>query len=351
MGSMTETVLSERRGQVGVVTLNRPRALNAINEAMIVGITDALQGYAQDGAITCVVLRSAHERAFCAGADIRAVRDRRGDDAFMDRIYRIEYELDYLIHAFPKPLVVLINGITMGGGCGLALHARYRIASPDLVLAMPETGIGFFPDVGGSVFLSRLPDGIGAFMGVTGARIGAGDALALEMVDAVAPRDAHDEIIAGLAAGEPADQVVGNLPPQLDPSSTLPSREAIAAHFQGESALAIVERLQAAGDQWAADAARLLRQRCPFSLEVTTRLIEKGRGLSLREALAADFRLAQRFMRREDYFEGVRAVLIDRDNRPSWRPGRLEEVDIDEVGACFAPLPGQELWPEEASTT
>jgi enoyl-CoA hydratase len=340
---VTDTILAEQRGQAGIITLNRGRALNALDEAMLVAMTLHLRAWEDDPGIGCVVLRSAEPRAFCAGGDIKAVRDRRGDAAFMDRIYRIEYELDALIHHYAKPVVALINGITMGGGCGIALHAAYRIATPDLVLAMPETGIGFFPDVGGSVFLGRLPVGVGTYLGMTGARIAVGDALALGLVDAVVLVDQQASLLDRLAAGESPGQLVASLGDDAELVRSLGDIERIGQFFSSDSALAILRALEAASDPWARETARQLRRRCPFSLEITSRLVRRGAQWTLREALATDFRIAQRFMRRNDYFEGVRAVLIDRD-QPAWQPRRLEDVDIAEVEACFLPLAQAELW-------
>ncbi|MGN6489583.1 MAG: enoyl-CoA hydratase/isomerase family protein [Devosia sp.] len=344
-------VLAEVRGAVGIATLNRPAALNALNEEMLLGLTAALRGFAADDRVQAVVLRSASPRAFCAGGDIRAVRERRGDAAFMDHIYRIEYELDYLIHAFDKPVVALVNGILMGGGCGISLHARTKVATPDLVFAMPETGIGFFPDVGGSVFLSRLPDGIGPYLGMTGARLGAAEALELGLVDAVVEPAALDTLVERLAAGTPVEAALATLARAALPDSRLAEVARRARHFARGSARAIVQALEADGSDEARETAAVLRARAPFSLELTARLIAGARSWQLRDALAMDFRIAQRFMQRGDYFEGVRAVLIDRDGQPAWQPERLEEVDPVEVDACIAPLDGPELWPLSATFT
>lgn len=342
---MTEFVRFERRGRVGIVTLNRGPALNALNEEMLTAIAGALDRWRDDPHLAAIVLRSAEPRAFCAGGDVRAVHARRGDDAFMERIYAIEYALDLTIHTFPKPVVALVNGITMGGGCGISLHAAHRVATPDLTLAMPETAIGFFPDAGGSFFLGRLPDGIGTYLGLTGFRIGAGDALELGLVDAVVEPDRHGAIVDRLAAGDPPDIAIAAVPKVSGPPRRLERNHSIADCFQQGSALGIRERLEARDDDWAVETARQLRRRAPFSLEVTARLVERAKGLDLRAALAMEFRLARRFMRRDDYFEGVRAVLIDKDHRPAWNPDRLEDVDIAAVEGCFAPLPSRELWP------
>jgi len=338
-------VLTEIRGSVGIATLNRPQALNALNEEMLLGLTDALQTFARDERVKAAALRSASPRAFCSGGDIRAVRDRRGDDPFMDRIYRIEYELDYLIHGFPKPVVALVNGILMGGGCGISLHARHRVATPDLVLAMPETGIGFFPDIGGSIFLSRLPDGIGTYLGMTGERLAAAEAMALGLIDAVADTGEHEVLLERLAEGMPADAAVAALAPAPLPASDLSALRERSRHFAARSALDIVRTLEADEDATSHATAAALRSRAPFSLEVTARLIADARYWQLRDALAIDFRVAQRFMKRGDYFEGVRAVLVDRDGHPAWDPSRLEDVDPAEVEACFTPLDAPELWP------
>jgi len=337
----------DRRGPLGIAILDRPKALNAINGDMIKALLEQMRAWQTDPDIRNIVLRSSSDRAFCAGGDIKAVHEARGDAAFMDYIYRIEYELDYLIHSSAKPVVALINGITMGGGCGLSLHAAHKVASEDLDLAMPETGIGFFPDVGASVFLGRLESGIGNYLGLTGARIGAGDALNLGLIDAVVPRARHDQLVDDIASGVPVETAIAahQVEDHRALRRVLPMKDLPLDVLSRSNALSIVTDLEARDDALSRMIAALLRQRCPFSLAITARLIATDTPRSVRDALATDFRVALRFMHRGDYFEGVRAVLIDRDNAPKWHPDRLEAVDRDEVDSYFEGLESAELWP------
>jgi enoyl-CoA hydratase len=213
---------------------------------------------------------------------------------------------------------------------------------------MPETGIGFFPDIGGSVFLGRLPPGIGTYLGITGARLDAGEALHLGLIDKVVDPDQFDILIEVLASGVSAEEAVAVAQSAPLPAPDISALLTVSRAFDQPSALGIVQALEREQTEAASRIAASLRRRCPFSLEITARLIAVGGRYSLRDALAIDFRIAQRFMERDDYFEGVRAVLVDRDNAPAWVPARLEDVNLKEVEACFAPLAGRELWPLSA---
>jgi enoyl-CoA hydratase len=335
----------ERVGAIGLVTLDRPQALNALDLPMLQSLSAALTAWRAEPDLGAVVLRG-KGRAFCAGGDVKAVAARRGDAAFMDEVYRVEYEVDHLLHGFPRPVVALMHGITMGGGCGLALNASHPIAADDLVLAMPETGIGLFPDVGGSRFLSRCPDNVGLYMALTGASIGAADAIDFGLARAAISRDRYDDLVDRLATGIQPDAAIAEIAQDIRDADRIHNRDLIAGHFFGVSAVALVGTLEQQSQDWARETALLLRQRCPFSLEVTLRAYSPARGRNLADVLATDFRIVQRLMLRDDYFEGVCSRLIER-REALWSPSALESVDQAAVAACFAPLEGRELWETE----
>jgi enoyl-CoA hydratase len=338
------TVIPERRGAAALLTLNRPHALNALDLPMLLAMRRALQEWRTDRTVKALVLRGLG-KAFCAGGDVKAVAERKNETTFLDEVYRVEYEVDHLLHQFGRPVIPLIHGVTMGGGCGISLHASHPVAAEDLILAMPETAIGFFPDIAGSLFLSRCPDNVGLFMAMTGARIGAADALEFGLVKAIVPRDRHETLIELVADGADLDKVLKKLSvPPVAGSNRLDHRVEISNLFYGKSANAIFKRLESDNSLWAKNTLVNLRQQCPFSLEVTARVFDRISGLNLAEVLARDFRIAQRLTMRSDYTEGVRARLVDRDQKPIWRPLTLENVDLDEVEACFRPLDAAELW-------
>jgi enoyl-CoA hydratase len=341
---MLNTPISmERRGSAALLTLNRPKALNALDLSMLTTMRSVLREWQADRSITALILRG-EGKAFCAGGDVKAVAAQRGDPVFLDEVYRVEYEVDLLLHRFGRPVIALTHGVTMGGGCGISLHASHPVAAEDLILAMPETAIGFFPDVAGSLFLSRCPGNIGLFMALTGARIGAADALAFGLVKAIVKRERHEALVTEIAAGEDIEESINKLaiqpPPELN---RLDHRNAIQEIFQGESAYSIVKRLENDSSTWAQGTLLNLRSQCPFSLEITTRAFSRARGRDLAEVLASDFRVAQRLTMRNDYKEGVRARLVDRDQKPQWDPKDLESVDLAEIDACFSPLATAEL--------
>jgi enoyl-CoA hydratase len=344
------TILFDRKGVAGVVTLNRPKALNALDILMLTEMRETLRRWHADPSVRAVILQGVG-RAFCAGGDVKAVVARRGDAAFMDEVYRVEYEVDHLLHTFGRPVVPLLRGIVMGGGCGISMHASHRVVAEDLVLAMPETDIGFFPDVAGTRFLARCPDNIGLYMALTGARISAADAMDFGLAEAFVPADRHPALLERIAGEALADEAIAAVAvPTAKDLPRLEHRAEIAELFSGDSALAIVQRLERSSAEWARKIAEDLRRRCPFTLELTTLAVRRAAGHSVKDILARDFRISQHLMLKNDYFEGVRARLIDRDNNPAWMPARLEDVDRGEVEACFGPWSGREMW-DPASTS
>ena len=337
----------ERRGALGIVTLDRPRALNALSLGMIGALHAQLDAWAADAAVTRVAIRGAGGRAFCAGGDIRHIyacgKAGRFDDVFA--FWQAEYRLVARMQRFEKPIVALIEGVVMGGGAGISLHGPHRVASEGYVFAMPEVGIGLFPDVGMTYALPRLPGRIGTYLALTGARVGPGDALAIGLATAYAPAEDFDAILDRLAEGGPIAAALDTGASRPPTGPLVAERGLIDDVCSGDDVAAILGRLDvaaSAGSTFAAETAALMRTRCPTSLCIAREQMARGPDLDFAEAVLTEYRLVTRLMHGHDFFEGVRAVLIDKDGRPDWRPATLEAVDRDAVRAAFGPAEGPE---------
>lgn len=334
-------ILFEIRGVVGIITLNRPKALNALTLSMVTALKTKLEEWAEDAAVGVVLVKGAG-RAFCAGADIRAVRQSGLDKtSYALDFFRAEYALNAYIKRYPKPYVALIHGICMGGGLGLSVHGQYRVAGSSAIFAMPETGIGFFPDIGASYFLSRLQGQVGLYLGLTGARVKAADAFYLKLATHWVPSEYWEAFIDALASGdEPAD-VLTEMARDLLPSAPISDRrEEIDEIFKSSSVgdiLAMLDR-DIIDDEWSSETAALIRSRSPTSLNLTYNEIRSGKTLRFEECMRMEFRIASRILAGKDFYEGVRAVIVDKDNAPKWSPATLGEVNDDEIHAYFAPL-------------
>lgn len=336
----------EVRGEAGLVTLRRPKALNALTLPMVEAMHAQLRDWAADARITRVVVRGSGGRAFCAGGDIRQIHalGQAGRHADVMAFWRGEYWLDAFVKTYPKPYIALIEGIVMGGGVGLSLHGDVRVAAESYSFAMPETGIGFFPDVGASYALPRLPGCTGRYLALTGSRIGAGDALAVGLATHAARAADFETIIDRLAEGAGIAAALGGLEtPMPETGPLVAERALIDACFSADSVAEVLARLDAAardGSSFARATAATLRTRSPTSLTIAQAQMNRGGGLSFAQALLAEYRLCERVMRGHDFYEGVRAVIVDKDNRPAWRPATLEEVDGAAIAAAFAPPGG-----------
>jgi len=355
---MTEAVLFETRGPIGLITLNRPKALNALNLAMMDALSARLVAWAADPAVAAVVVRGAGDRAFCAGGDLRAVYD-AGERAARFAVeeperdfFRKEYLFNWRVHHFPKPYVALIDGITMGGGVGASVHGSHRVAGDRLTVAMPETAIGFFPDVGGSWFLNRCPGATGVYAALTGARLGPADALYLGIATHHAPGARYDALVDALAGADFAgnahaavDRVLRDF--ETDPGpADLPARQAaIDAAFGRDGVEAILAALQADGSAWARETADVLAEKSPSSLKVALEQLRRGRTLSYDDCVTMEYRLSQAFLRSHDLFEGIRAVVVDKDRNAAWNPPDLAGVDAETVAAYFGPGEAPDLVP------
>ena len=332
-------ILTEVADGVAVLTLNRPRALNAINLEMLHAMGDHVTAWRDDANVRAVVVRGAGDRAFSAGGDVRAVVEKRGDDVFMHEVYRAEYVYDRMIHHYPKPYIPFMDGIVMGGGAGVSVHAPgRRIVTERTTFAMPETALGLFPDMGASHFLAGAPGSLGMYLSLTGVRIGAADTIYASFADHHMPSGALDDLIAYLRTGEDADAAIARLSTDPGPPTLADVSDAIERCFSADSLQGIITALEAEEGEWAAKTLELVRAMCPFSQAVTFKDVRMGAGRSIEECLSTAFRIALRFMDRDDYFEGARAILIDKDNAPCWNPDTIEKVDPAEVEACFAPL-------------
>ncbi|AWN53977.1 enoyl-CoA hydratase/isomerase family protein [Methylobacterium sp. 17Sr1-1] len=335
-------VLCERRGAAGLITLNRPKALNALTLEMVRAMRAALDAWAADPAVTRVVVQGAGERAFCAGGDIRRIHEEGSAGKFEEAqtFFREEYELNALIQRYPKPYVALIDGIVMGGGVGVSVHGSHRVAAERTAFAMPETGIGFFPDVGATYALPRLPGFVGTYLALTGERIGQGDVLAFGLGTHAAPAARFDAIRDALSEGGPVEAAIGHHDAPA-PGPLHAERALIESCFSADSVPEVLARLDAAGSDFAQKSAATIRTRSPTSLVLALAQMRRGASLSFPEAMRLEYRILCRILRGHDFYEGVRSVLIDRDGKPDWRPATLEAVQASDIEAHFAPMPGE----------
>jgi enoyl-CoA hydratase len=358
--SDSDDILFGRDGGVGTVTLNRPQALNAFTLGMYRRFDPVLGGWAEDPAVHAVVIRGAGERAFCAGGDVRAIaeagRGIAGDPALTSIFFAEEYRLIRRIHRLAKPYIAIIDGITMGGGAGVSVNGAWRIATERTMLAMPETGIGLFPDVGATRFLNLAPGHIGRYLALTGARLGPADSLYCGFATHFVMRERVTALVEGLVhmrwlGGEERAQVEGALAAVTGDPGTPPlaaRRAAIDRCFAPGTVEGVLDALareaaeEGADGEWAAETRAGLLKKSPTSLKITLRQLILGEGYDIEAALALEYRLTQHFMQGHDFYEGVRAALIDKDQSPRWDPPTLAEVTDSIIDGYFAPLgPGE----------
>ncbi len=338
---MSEEILFTRRGAAGIVTLNRPQALNAVTPAMVLALRKQLDTWAHDDAVARVIVTGAGTKAFSAGGDIRHLYDlgRAGRHDEMLQFWRDEYPLNAAIKTYRKPYVALIDGIVMGGGVGVSVHGSHRVAGDRFQFAMPEVGIGFFPDVGATWFLPRMPGELGAYCALTGERFNAADALAAgvathriasarfpELIDALTGTVSVDAVLAAFA--EPAGE------------GPIMARKAdidrLFAHGRVEDILAA---LDAQPDEWAQKTAAIIRTKSPTSLKIALQQVRHGGNLDFSACMRAEYRVVARIVHEPDFYEGVRAVIVDKDNAPRWQPAALADVSDAAVERHFDPLP------------
>ncbi len=345
---MDKEILSGVRNNVGFLTLNRPAVLNALSHSMIRELAAQLERWARDDSVHAVLIRSASDKAFCAGGDIRALYTSHRGGSDLHRDYFVdEYRLDYLIYRYPKPYIALTDGIVMGGGAGISQGACLRIVGDKTRIAMPETGIGLIPDVGASHFLARMPPELELYIGVTGQALPAADALYCGLADVHLPRAALaalDETLSVLRwTGDHRADVFDAIMPLGQTSLPDPSlrrlQPAIAQHFGAPGVAAIMASLATEHRpeyrQWASDTLAVMRKRSPLMMCVTRRQLLTGRQMSLAECLRMEIGLVRRAFEHGEFVEGIRSLIIDKDNQPRWNPPRIEEVTDAMIDAIF----------------
>jgi enoyl-CoA hydratase len=337
-------VLFEKRGALGLMTLNRPKALNALTHGMCISMKAQLDIWAKDDGVKAVAVRGNGDRAFSAGGDIRALYDsgKTGSSYALD-FYRDEYILNATIKHFPKPYIALIHGFDMGGGVGVSVNGSHRIAGETMVFAMPETGIGLFPDVGGSYFLPRCPGQIGMYLGLSGARLKTADSLYAGIATHFVPMAKWDGLIGALAIGAEANIAIAVVQDTVPDTFLSEHRAAIDRIFAGNTIEEILSALDAEHEDWTDEAAKTIRAKSPTSLKITFRQLREGAKLEFDDCMRMEFRMVNRVMAGKEFYEGVRATIIDKDGAPKWHPADLAQISDADVAAYFAPLGDKEL--------
>lgn len=342
---MSADVILEKKGRAGVITLNRPDALNALNHKMVKATAAALDDWEHDEDVAHVIVRGAGNKAFCAGGDIRGLYEAwlAADIDALTGFFRDEYLLNARIKAYPKPYIALINGIVMGGGVGVSVHGSHRIGTENTQFSMPETGIGFFPDVGGTYFLPRMPNKTGVYCALSAGRLKQGDALETGVLTHAVSEANLPEVAHALEAAEEIETALAPflMRPQTGPVTQ--NADLIAACFGEQSVADILKRLEAANDPFAVGTAQSIRRNCPASLLIAFEQMQRGSALDFNACMTLEFRIVSRVLEGSDFFEGIRSVVVDKDNAPKWKPARLEDVDRDEMASYFQTARGGDL--------
>jgi enoyl-CoA hydratase len=335
-------ILARIEGRTGRITLNRPKALHALTLEMCALMTDALLAWREDPAVELILVDHAGERGFCAGGDIRMLAESGARDSVEAKaFFHAEYRLNHLIHAYPKPYVALIDGVTMGGGVGISVHGSHRVATERTVFAMPETGIGLFPDVGGGWFLPRLQGEVGTWLALTGARLKGEGVLSIGVASHYAPSETLEALKAALCADG-----LGALDGLQTEGPHMPHHDgALDPYFRFDAVEEIVAALGADPHDWPQAQWATLQTKSPQTMKVALRQLRAGRAMTrFEDVMAMEYRIGARVVSLHDFQEGVRAVIVDKDNAPRWSPATLEGVTAAHLDAIFAPLPPGEEW-------
>ncbi len=346
---MTDDILLKVEGHAGFISLNRPSALHALTLPMVHAMTQALLEWRDDPAVKCVVIDHADGRGFCAGGDIAFLRNSAMNDGGESgrKFFHDEYQLNHLLITYPKPVVAFMDGITMGGGVGISQPARFRVATENTKFAMPETGIGLFPDVGGGWYLSRLEGRVGQFLALTGARIAGAGCLSLGLATHYLTSNLLAEAKSRIATEdvERIDGILGTLSVTPPDSNIIETIVQINRHFASDRLEDILASLEGDESEWAMKELATLRTKSPQTCKVALRqLAESSKLTDFADNMAMEYRIASRVIVRPDFAEGVRAVIVDKDNAPKWDPATAEGVTDALIDAIFAPLPAQEEW-------
>ncbi len=344
---MTDELIISVTGKAGHISLNRPKAIHALTLPMVHGMVEVLTNWANDPAIGAIILDHAEGRGFCAGGDIRILSESAAKDGVEGRrFFHDEYQLNNLMFTYAKPIIAFMDGVTMGGGVGISQPARFRVVTENTRFAMPETGIGLFPDVGGGWYLSHLEGRVGQYLGLTGARIDGAECLALGLATHYLPAEALAEAKARIADDpDRAEGILGQLsvtPPEAKITALIAQ---INRAFASDRYEDIIAALEADGSDWALKELATLNTKSPQTCKVTLRqLALGGQCATFADNMAIEYRIASRMLMRPDFSEGVRAVIVDKDNAPKWNPASPADVTEDLLDAIFAPLPANEEW-------
>ena len=345
---MTEDLIVTVEGPVGRIRLNRPKAIHALTTAMCAGVLEALEAWRADDAVRCIVIDHAEGRGFCAGGDIRMLAESGAKDGAEARaFFHTEYRMNHRLFTYAKNIVAFMDGITMGGGVGISQPCRYRVATENTRLAMPETGIGLFPDVGGGWYLSRLPGRIGQYLALTGARVNGADCLALGLATHYLPSDRLAQVKDEQLAERP-DEIAAI----LDGASEVPGdgellrhREAIDRLFASDRLEDVFAALEADPGEFAKATLATLRTKSPQTMKVSLKLLLDGATMpTFEDEMRQEYAVGAKVVQRHDFLEGVRAVIVDKDNAPKWEPATPEGVSDHVIDQIFAPLPAGEEW-------
>ncbi len=343
-------VLFEQRGSLGIITLNRPRALNSLSTGMCALMDTALVKWADDDTVRAVIIRGAGDKAFCAGGDVKTLAENSPEDHHLaTEFFATEYVMNSRIYHFPKPYIALLDGITMGGGVGVSVHGSHRIITERTLFAMPESAIGLIPDVGGSYFMPRLPGRLGMYLGLTGARLKGADILYAGIGTSYMTSEKIGDFISALADTEindatDVDRVIAGFAEDPGVAPLDEFRDLIDAAFGEETIENIMDHLDAIDHEWAGKTLSKLKKMSPVSMKVIIEQILRGADLEFNEAMRMEYRIVSHIVSyQSDFYEGVRAVLIDRDQNPTWNPASIEEVSDDMVAAHFEHLGHKEL--------
>jgi enoyl-CoA hydratase len=340
---VTSDLIVSRQGAIGRIRLNRPTALHALTTDMCLGIIEALGDFEADDAVEAVVFDHAEGRGFCAGGDIRMLADSmKGDGVAARAFFHTEYRMNHRLFTYAKPTVSIMDGITMGGGVGIALPCTYRVATENTRFAMPETGIGLFPDVGGSWYLPRLPGKVGIFLALTGARLDGAECLAVGLATHyVAAADLPDTLT---ALSRTTDNIAGTLKSYgtgAPLARIVENRAYIDRLFAADDVDGVMTDLEADGSAWATKELATMRTKSPLSMAVAMRQLREGAAMTdFADVMRMEYRIACRVAAQSDFIEGVRAVVIDKDNSPHWTADALDTA----IDAVFAPLPADQEW-------
>jgi enoyl-CoA hydratase len=346
---MTDDVLLKVEGHAGFISLNRPSALHALTLPMVHAMTAALLAWRDDPAVKCVVIDHADGRGFCAGGDIAFLRNSAMNDGGVSglKFFHDEYQLNHLLVTYPKPVVAFMDGICMGGGVGISQPARFRVATENTKFAMPETGIGLFPDVGGGWYLSRLERRVGQFLALTGARIAGAGCLSLGLATHYLTSNVLAEAKSRIATEdvERIDGILGTLLVTPPDSKIVETLFQINRHFASDKLEDVLASLEGDDSDWAMKELATLRTKSPQTCKVALRQLAESLTLTdFADNMAMEYRIASRVLVRPDFAEGVRAVIVDKDNSPKWDPATAEGVTDALIDAIFAPLPAQQEW-------